>query len=165
MLLALFGYAVAHALRAGKKGVRKSGALDLAVILALWAGVIIAGVRTGMNGWLFILVSIAAGFLIGLIVGLVRGYSAAEQASVVEPHLEKHLIVKRFPALRAFLFKAGTFQSQIFLGLVFLIIIGPAGLAVRAFSDPLRIKKRGRDTHWVRRPEAPADLEASRKMY
>lgn len=165
MLLALFDYAVANALRAGKAGARKPVALDLAVILALWVAIAIARGRTGMNAWFFILAAIAAGFLVGLLISLVKGPSAAERASVVEPHLEKHLSAKRFPGLRAFLFKAGTFQSQIFMGLIFIIVIGPVALAVKAFSDPLRIKKSGPDTHWVRRSETPAGLESSRKPY
>lgn len=165
MLLALFGYAVANALRAGKAGVRKPVALDLVVVLVLWAAIPIVRGRTGLNAWLFILVAIAAGFLVGLLISLIRGPSAAERACVVEPHLEKHLAVKRFPGLRAFLFKAGTFQSQIFMGLVFIIVIGPFALAVKAFSDPLRIKKSGPDTHWVPRSETPAGLESSRKPY
>jgi len=165
MLLSLFGYAVGNALRAGKAAVRKPGVLDLLLVLALWAAVGIARGRTEMNGWLFILAAIAAGFLIGTVAGLVAKSGGSRLASVVEPHIEKHLETKRFPRLRVFFFKAGTFQSQIFLGLVFIVVIGPAALAVKAFSDPLRIKKSGTDTQWVPRPEASVGLESSRKPY
>ena len=165
MLLALFGYAVANALRAGKAGARKPVALDLVIVLALWVAIVLVRGRMGLNAWVFILVAVGAGFLVGLLVSLVKGRSAAERACVVEPHFEKHLTAKRLPRLRVFLFKAGTFQSQIFMGLIFLIVIGPVALAVKAFSDPLRIKKSGPDTHWVPRPEPPASLESSRKPY
>ena len=165
MLLALFGYSVGNALRAGKAAARKPGALDLLLVLALWAAVGVARGRTEMNDWLFIPAAIAVGFLIGSVAGFVIRSSPSCPASVVEPHIEKHLQTKRFPRLRVFLFKAGTFQSQIFLGLVFIVVLGPVALAVKAFSDPLRIKKGGTDTHWVPRPEAPAGLESSRKPY
>jgi hypothetical protein len=166
ILLTLFGYAAAAAFRAGKKGVRKPGAFDLAVVAILWAGVLFGRGRTDMNGWLFVLVAVAAGFLAGILVGLAKGYSEAErQASVVEPHLEKLQAVRRFRKLRAFLTKAGTFQSQILMGLIFLVVLGPVGLAVRLFADPLRIKKRGGDSHWIARPDVPADLPSSRKAF
>jgi hypothetical protein len=166
MLLALFGYSVANALREGKAAAaRKPVAFDLAVVMALWVVLIIVRGPMGLNPWIFVLAAIGAGFLVGLLVSLLRGSSAAQSACVVEPHLEKHIFAKRFPRLRAFLFKAGTFQSQIFMGLIFLVVIGPVALAVKAFSDPLRIKKSGPDTHWVPRPAPPAGLESSRKPY
>jgi len=104
--------------------------------------------RAALSRWVWLAIWVAAGLALGSIMTAVRGYSEAEQISVVEPRqAAKHAEFKRWKAVREFSYKMGTFQSQILLGLLYLIGFGIVGLAVRLFSDPLRIKRSPQGSH------------------
>jgi len=58
--------------------------------------------------------------------------------------------------------KIGYFQSGLILTLVYFIVIAPFALAVRLFSDPLRLR---RDPFWHRvPPEGHASLDRARQQ-
>jgi hypothetical protein len=44
--------------------------------------------------------------------------------------------------------KIGNFQSRVLLNVFYFLILAPFALAVRMFSDPLRIRKPSR-SHWL----------------
>jgi hypothetical protein len=56
----------------------------------------------------------------------------------------------------------GNFQARLLLTVFYGVIVLPFGLAVRWFSDPLRIKRR--PTQWLDRPAEPCDLKWGRKQ-
>jgi hypothetical protein len=85
--------------------------------------------------------------------------------SIVEPrHENKPSEFKRGKAFREFSAKIGTFQSQVLLGLLFLIVFAPVALAVRVFSDPLKIKKPGRGSLWSLKTKIAPDLELFKRQ-
>jgi hypothetical protein len=109
---------------------------------------------------------IAGGFALGFAVSLAAGASRSPSASVVEPHLDAPKIKgRRFRAWRTFSYKVGTFQSQVFLGLIFTIVFAPIGLAVRLFSDPLGIKPKPGGTHWSPRKPSPSSIEDFKRQF
>lgn len=165
ILLSLGGYSVGVVLKSGKAGVRKAVGFDIVLVVAMWAGAVVTHGRIASSRWLLLAIWFAAGLVSGWIFTAVKGHSRAERMSVVEPQLGKPAAPKkRFPAWREFSAKAGSFQSQIFLGLLFLVIFAPVGLAVRLFSDPLRIKNRDGGSHWMPKKSQPSDLELFRKQ-
>jgi hypothetical protein len=58
--------------------------------------------------------------------------------------------------------KIGTFQARVLLTVLYAVLVFPFGVIVRAFSDPLRIKKR--PTAWLDHPDQPSNLEWARKQ-
>jgi hypothetical protein len=50
----------------------------------------------------------------------------------------------------------GNFQARILLTIFYAVLVLPFGLAVRLFSDPLRIKRR--PTQWLERSDDVFDL-------
>jgi len=165
LLLSLSGYSLGVVIKSGKSGTRKPVSLDLILVILMWAGVVFSLSRAALSRWIWLATWIAAGLVLGWVVTAIRGYSEAEQMSVVEPRKDKKPAeFKRWKAFREYSFKMGTFQSQILLGLLYLIGFGIVGLAVRLFSDPLRIKRSSQGSYWTPRPEIPADLELFKRQ-
>ena len=52
----------------------------------------------------------------------------------------------------AYAHRAATYQSRVLLMLVYLFILGPAGLVARAFGARLLDAQRGPTSSWVTRP-------------
>jgi hypothetical protein len=66
---------------------------------------------------------------------------------------------------KALAYTLGHFQSKVLLNLFYALILAPFGLAVRLFSDPLRLR-RTEQPHWLPRPkDVPASLEAGRRQF
>jgi len=166
LLLSLFGYSLGVVVRAGKSPVRKASVFDLLAVAVLWAAAIFARGRIGLGPWLMVLAGIAAGFVLGFAVSLAAGASGAVSMSVVEPHLDAPKVAgRRFRAWRRFSYKVGTFQSQVFLGLIFTVLFAPVGLGVRLFSDPLAIKAKAGGTYWSARKPSPGGIEESKRQF
>ncbi len=165
LLLSLAGYSAGVAVKSGRAGTRKPAALDLVLVVLMWAAIVVSRGRAALSRWVWLGIWIAAGLVLGWVMTAVRGYSAAEQASAVEPRQEREdAETGRLRALRGFSFRMGTFQSQVLLGLLYIVGFGIVGLAVRLFSDPLRIKRATTGSHWTARPDIPADLGLFRKQ-
>lgn len=58
--------------------------------------------------------------------------------------------------------KIGNFQARVLLTVFYGVLVLPFGLAVRLFSDPLRIKRR--PTQWLDHPNEACDLHWARKQ-
>ncbi len=58
--------------------------------------------------------------------------------------------------------KIGNFQARLILTVLYAVLVLPFALAVRAFADPLRIRKR--PTNWLPEPEGPKDMPWARKQ-
>lgn len=150
LLLSLVGYSLGAVLRFGKKPSRKPAAWDILLVLLMWGGVIASRIALPVNKWIMLAVWIAAGLVLGFLASLVLGYSKGEAQAAALAHTVGPADAPR-KALRAWRdlsAKLGTFQGQILLGLLFLVVFAPVSLTVKIFSDPLHIKKAGTGTHW-----------------
>jgi hypothetical protein len=58
--------------------------------------------------------------------------------------------------------KIGNYQVRVLLTIFYAVIVLPFGLAVRLFSDPLRIKKA--PARWLDHPNETYDLPWARKQ-
>ena len=165
LLLSLVGYSLGVVLKSGKAGVRKPVTLDVLLVLLMWAGIIYTRSQVEFSKWILFGIWVVAGFLLGWVVTALKGSAAGGQGSAVEPvHIKKHGEYKRWKAFREFSTKVGAFQSQILLGMIFLVVFLPVGLAVRLFSDPLKIKGPGRDSHWAEKAKVAPDLELFKRQ-
>ncbi|MCX6577159.1 MAG: hypothetical protein NTV82_12300 [Candidatus Aminicenantes bacterium] len=163
--LSLFGYSLGIASRAGKVGIRQPGWFDIGLILVVWAAIGYSRSQVDFSPLLFLFLWVAVGMILGLMISLVKFNTQAKQLSVVEPQIEKRVSAKHFQTWRKFMFKIGTFQSQVFLGIFFLIVFGPVALVVKAFSDQLHIKRSESGSNWVARKKAPAKLEDFKRQF
>lgn len=63
--------------------------------------------------------------------------------------------------------KIGQFQSRVILTLFYFVVVTPFGLAVRAFGDPLQIKRRAisdASSAWSARHTRDVDLAAGQRQ-
>ncbi len=58
--------------------------------------------------------------------------------------------------------KIGNFQARVVLTIIYAIAVLPFGLAVRLFSDPLRIKNR--PTKWIEHPAEVHDMSWAQRQ-
>jgi hypothetical protein len=56
----------------------------------------------------------------------------------------------------------GNFQARVILTIIYATVVLPFGLAVRLFSDPLRIKKP--PENWIGHPEEAQDMSWARRQ-
>jgi len=165
LLLSLVGYSLGNVLRFGRKPVRKPVTWDILFVILMWAALIFAWSRLAIGKGALLGVGIAAGIVLGFLMSLILGYSKSEVQSAAQAHpampTESR---KRFRAWRELSAKLGTFQSQILLGLLFLIVFAPVAFGVRLFSDPLHIKKSGTDSHWFPKDPVPSDIELFKRQ-
>jgi len=59
--------------------------------------------------------------------------------------------------------KIGNFQARVLLTVIYSVLILPFGLAVRLFSDPLRIKRR--PEAWLDHGDDPSTMEWARRQW
>jgi hypothetical protein len=165
LLLSLVGYSLGNVLRFGKKPVRKPVAGDILLVILMWASVIFTRSRLPVSKWLMLAAWIAAGIVLGYLMSLLLGYSKSEDRAASQAHpLTPGEPRKRFRAWRELSTKLGTFQSQIFLGLLFLIVFAPVSLGVKLLSDPLHIKIAGTDSHWFPKAPVAPDIELFKRQ-
>jgi len=65
---------------------------------------------------------------------------------------------------KALAIKIGNFQGRVILTLFYFVFVTPLGLAVRWFSDPLRIKPHAGATFWQRKAQPDPTLEEARRQ-
>ena len=165
LLLSLAGYSLGVVLKSGKAGVRKPAAVDILLVVLMWIGIIYTRSHVPLNRWIQFAAWVATGVLLGLAVTAIKGYSPAERQSAVEPvHEKKQAEFKRWKTFREYSAKIGTFQSHILLGLLFLIVFAPVALAVKLFSDPLKIKKPGPGSLWSPKTEIAPVLDLFKRQ-
>ncbi len=64
---------------------------------------------------------------------------------------------KLWAAWKRIAHRIGDFQARVLLTLIYAVLVLPFGLAIRLFSDPLKIKKR--PAKWIDHPHNAIDLE------
>jgi quinol-cytochrome oxidoreductase complex cytochrome b subunit len=166
LLLALVGYAAGVALKSGKSGIRKPVILDVLIVALMWGGAVVSRSLLPVSRWLQLPAWIIIGLVLGYLMTLAMAFSRGKHSTTPELKSETAAVPKKkkLRAWRDFSSKIGTFQSQILLGLLFLIVFAPVALAVKIFSDPLRIKGRGQGSHWSPKTEIPPDFELFKRQ-
>ncbi len=69
---------------------------------------------------------------------------------------------KLWAAWKRIAHRIGDFQARVLLTLIYAVLVLPFGLAIRLFSDPLKIKKR--PAKWIEHPHDVIDLEWARRQ-
>lgn len=73
------------------------------------------------------------------------------------------MFLRLWQAWKRLAHRIGDFQARVILTVIYGLLILPFGLAVRFFSDPLRIRRR--PTKWLERPGAPIDTNWAHKQW
>ena len=75
-------------------------------------------------------------------------------------------LLKWWESWKSFAHAMGGFQSRILLGLFYFLIVTPFGIGVKAFSDPLHLRRAERSSNWIPRDDAtPANLDETKKQF
>ena len=61
--------------------------------------------------------------------------------------------------------KVADFQARLILTIVYFLILGPFGLVVSLFRDPLKVKHPPKVPQWIPRPVELPTLENSRRQF
>ena len=166
ILLSLVGYCAGAVGKAGKTAELKPQIVDLALVSGIWAAAIYSRIILDLNKWLVILIWVILGMVIGVLAVLPRKLSVEEASSNKEPkEASRNLLERLWQNWGDFSKRMGGFQSRIILSLFFLILVLPLALGVKVFSDPLRLKHRSGESHWLLRMETEADLEQSKRQF
>lgn len=75
-------------------------------------------------------------------------------------------LLKWWEGWKSFSREMGNFQSRILLGLFYFFVVTPFGIGVRAFGDPLNLRRAGRSSNWKSRDDAAdISLDEGRKQF
>lgn len=167
VLLSLVGYSGGATGRAGKSTDLKPVALDLILVILIWAGAVYSRLTLDFNKWLMILVWIAASAVVGILAvalrRLPRGIQPEQGGAEEVPAGFLRRIWHRW---RAFSKRMGSFQSRTMLSLFFFVIVSPAAVLIKVLGDPLRIKKtKAMESYWLAKTESPTEIEDYRRQF
>lgn len=166
ILLSLVAYSVGASSQARSAADLKPQIIDLLLVLMIWGGAVYSRISVDINRWLLLLIWISIGFLIGSSVALSR---KGPQVQSFKPEKTARPlqgpVIKFWQSWKAFSKKTGSFQSKIILSLFFFLIVTPFALAVKIFSDPLRLKPKEEKSHWLAKKEIHSDLEHFKRQF
>ncbi len=166
ILLSLVGYSVGAAGKAGKSVQLKPQIIDLILISVIWAGAIYSRIALDLNKWLVILAWVILSSLIGVLAVWPRKLPE-EKASITKGQIVTAMnpLRKLWQSWGNFSKRAGNFQSRIVLSLFFFILVSPFALAVKMFSDPLGIRYRSTESHWLLKMGTEISLGQFRRQF
>ena len=166
ILLSLVGYSAGVVGKSGKFIEFKPQIIDLILVSTIWAGAIYSRLDLKLDKWLLILLWLILSSVIGILSICPRIASKEKISSSKDPKKNPtDLLKKLWQSWKDFSRRMGSFQSRILLSLVFFIFVSPFALAVKMFSDPLKIKHQSNKSHWHPKKEIKTDLEQSRKQF
>lgn len=166
ILLSLVAYSCGAVSQAGHLADLKPQIIDLLLVVMIWAGAIYSRITMDLNKWLLLLIWIIIGFLIGTSVALSRkGHLAQRFRREKSEIASKNPIKNIWQRWKNFSKRTGSFQSKTILSLFFFLFVSPFALAVKIFSDPLRIKPKSEKSHWLVKKEIQSDLEHFRRQF
>lgn len=166
LLLSLVGYSVGAVGKAGKFVELKPQIIDLILVVLIWAGAIYSRINLNLNKWILIIIWIILGIITGMLAMLPRHLSEAKLSNNrVLKRASKNLHVKLLQNCKNFSNRTGSFQSRIIISLFFFTFVSPFALALKIFSDPLKIKHQSRESHWLPKKEINADLDQFRRQF
>ncbi len=166
ILISLAGYSGGAVGRAGKNSERKPSLVDLVFILFIWGGAVYARLALDINKWFLVLLCGIFSAAIGMAVHSfkrldVKTEKGPQDAEKVPAGTIKGL----WERWKQFSKRMGSFQSRMILAFLFFLVVSPFALAVKVFSDPLKIKSRTSESFWVSREETTTDMESYRKQF
>ena len=139
ILLSFYTYSIGVVAKSDNSVDAKAQMHDLVILLCIWAIAICFRIITDYNKWLLILFCMSASLLVGLI--------ATRKQTRGKNELRWGDFSKR----------VGGFQSRVMLSLFYFTIVLPLGLALRMFADPLGIKYKKCDSHWISKVQVQVD--------
>lgn len=166
ILLSLVAYSAGAAAKAGQSVDLKPKIVDLILVAIIWAGAIYSRVTMDLNRWLLILICIILSFTIGMLATMPRKLHGNKRMSREKSIMtSKNLVMNLWQSWKDFSKRMGSFQSRIILSMFFFLLVSPFALAVKIFSDPLRIKSQREDSHWLHKKEIKSDLGQFRRQF
>lgn len=160
ILLSLVGYSVGVVIRAGKSAQPKPQTIDMLLVPILWAGAVSSRIAFDLNQWLAILIWVVLSSLVGMVTVQTRNLSEEKASASSKPEVASTTIPKRlWQSWGSFSKRMGGFQTGILLSLFFFVLVSPIASAVKVLSDPLKIKRRSKESHWLPRETTKFDLE------
>ena len=169
--LSLVGYSAGAVSKAGRSAQLKPQIIDLVLIAVIWAGVVYLWASFEPYRWLMILPCAFLSMIAGILAVLPRKLPRETVTTGKVLGMEKrevtpgNLLQRLWRAWQDYFSVVGSFQSRIFLSLFFFIVVTPFALPAKAFSEPLRLKHRRHQSHWLPRTASKVDLEQSGKQY
>lgn len=168
ILLSLVGYSAGVTKRAGKGKDPEPQILDIFIILLIWTAAIFSRITLDLSKWIFILIGVFVGFIIGFTVQWLRmpkdGFPPDEKKSSLDR--EKPPPRKNpWETWKEFSKRMGGFQSRMLLSFIFFILIAPFALIVKIFSDPLNLKIRKGKTLWLEKQASSLSLEDYKRQF
>ena len=163
VLLTLVGYS-SGAVLAGKGKQVAPGLLDLAVVVVLWA--VALTTRAGLGKGLAILVWLVGGLIVGAgLTGLRRARypDRREKAHTTAPETSR--LRRWWEGWKAFAAEMGNYQERALLAFFYFIVVTPFGIPLRLFGDPLRLRRAGGSSSWVKRGAVDQELEKAREQF
>lgn len=166
ILLSLVGYSAGAVGKARKSVELKPQIIDLILVSVIWAGAIYSRITLDFDKWLLVLVWVVLSVIIGVLAVWPRKLSEEKTLESNElKETSRNLLKKVWQSWGNFSKRMGNFQSRIVLSLFFFILVSPIALAVKMFSDPLRVKHQSNESHWLPKMKTKVDLEQSRKQF
>lgn len=166
VLLSLVGFSAGAVAKAGKSVQLRPQIIDLILISVIWAGAIYFRIVFDLNKWLVILLWLILSGLIGMFSVWPRQFPVEKDSIEKEPRkIAKNFLQGLWQSWRDFSIRMGSFQSRIILSLFFFTIVSPFALAVKTFSDPLKIRYRGNESHWLPKMRSETNLERFKRQF
>ncbi|MAE11152.1 MAG: SxtJ family membrane protein [Dehalococcoidales bacterium] len=165
ILLSSVGYSAGSVSKAGASVELKPQIIDLLLMLGIWALAIYSRTVLDFNRFLLVLMWVIISAAVGIVAVWARPPDGLETTNDKESEQTSgRLLKKLWQRWNAFSRRMGGFQSRIILSLLFFVLVSPVALGVKVLSDPLRLKHRNSESHWLRRAETRASLEQFRRQ-
>lgn len=161
VLLTLVGYA-AGAVLAGHRRKVAPVLADLALVVALWVLALVS--RPFLGKWLAIAVWMAAGMALGAVAVRLRLSSCpADKAGAAPAVANRWRAV--WAAWTAFAGRLGNYQSRLWLGLFYFVLVLPFGVLMRLFDNRLRARGGSGGSVWSTKEAIDTDIESARSQF
>ena len=162
ILLTLVGYS-SGAIIAGRGRKEPLSLLDLVMAVIFLA--IALGTRSVLGKWLaipiwFILASLSSALLTAIRCKDRR----TKKGAFLEP-TGKALLRRTWNWWKVFATEMGNYQGRLLFAFFYFVIVTPFGIGVRMFSDPLKVKQKGRTTSWLQRSSFSNELKKAREQF
>jgi hypothetical protein len=166
VLSCLFGYAAGAVTKAGRSVELRPRILDLALVLAIWAGAVYSRLAIDWNQWLLVIAWLGFSFTLGFLITWPRVFREEDAPRKMKGgRLTGGGLKRVWQSWSRFSALIGGFQSRLVLSLFFFTVFFPFAVATRLLSDPLGLKSRGKATYWLERKPVEVDLEQSRRQF
>ncbi len=166
IFLSLVGYSVGAVGKAGKHKELKPQILDLILVVIIWTGTIYSRITLSINKWLLILIWGIISIIIGIVAVIPRKLSKEKSPKEKKPINASGIFFKRaWQRWQEFSKRMGSFHSRMILSFFFFLIVSPYGLAVKIFSDPLKIKNPSGKSYWILKRKTKIDIEQYKRQF